>query len=43
MRQHNKIPELLLEKNLLNFAKVFKTYVLTDSRILSLCSNLYAE
>ena len=28
---------------MLNFAKVFKTYILTDSRILMLCSNLYLE
>ena len=36
-------PELELETSLLNFAKVFKNHVLTDSRILMLCSTLYQE
>ena len=38
-----KSPELELEAALLNFAKVFKNYVLTDSRIIMLCSMLYQE
>ena len=36
-------PELELEASLLNFAKVFKNHVLTDNRILMLCSTLYQE
>lgn len=41
--QSMKPPELELEASLLSFAKVFKNHVLTDSRILMLCSTLYQE
>jgi len=36
-------PEVELEASLLNFAKVFKNHILTDNRILMLCTTLYAE
>ena len=36
-------PEAELESSLLAFAKVFKNHVLTDSRIIMLCSTLYQE
>lgn len=38
-----KSPEIELESSLLAFAKIFKNHVLTDSRILLLCSHLYQE
>lgn len=43
MRKQQRAADILLEKNLLTFAKIFKTYVLTDSRILMLCADLYEE
>ena len=43
MRKQQRPADILLERNLLNFAKIFKTYVLTDSRILMLCADLYEE
>lgn len=39
--QGMKPPELELEASLLNFARVFKNHVLTDSRVIMLCSTLY--
>lgn len=38
-----KPPEIELESSLLAFAKVFKNHVLTDSRVILLCSHLYQE
>jgi len=38
-----RAPELELEASLLQFAKVFKNHVLTDNRILMMCSTLYQE
>ena len=38
-----KPPEIELEESLLAFAKMFRNHVLTDSRILMLCSTLYQE
>ena len=38
-----KPPEIELEASLLAFAKMFRNNVLTDSRILMLCSTLYQE
>lgn len=45
LKQNSSIkpPELELEASLLNFAKVFKNHVLTDNRILMMCSTLYQE
>lgn len=41
LRKHQYDPQL--EQSLLNFAIVFKSYILTDSRIIALCSRLAEE